>query len=104
MQDGFLTVGEVQERLNIARPTVYKYVKEGRLKLYHSGVGRASLFKREEVDRLAEITADPEPGADIYEPDPAELREIREAIEANEAEKARGFSLTGEQINQRIAD
>jgi hypothetical protein len=53
---------------------------------------------------LAEITADPEPGAAIYEPDPAELREIREAIAASEAEKARGFSLTSEQINQRIAD
>lgn len=57
----YMTVKEVMEFLKIARPTVYKYVSNGKLKVYHSGVGRRALFSRAEVEKMAEVRPAGEP-------------------------------------------
>jgi excisionase family DNA binding protein len=46
----FLTVEEVAERLPVVPITVYRMVKQGRLKVYH--VGKQQRFKREDVYAL----------------------------------------------------
>lgn len=51
----FLTIKEVQEHLGVARGTVYRYVKQGKLTLHHSGVGNNALFLKSEVRALKEI-------------------------------------------------
>ncbi len=56
MNEDFMTIKEVMERLGIARSTVYKYVSQGRLSVYHKGIGKASYFKRDEVEKLLEFT------------------------------------------------
>lgn len=49
----FLTVRDVAKLLNCSRPTVYTYIKEGRLEATNLGE-RKTLIKRESVDKLFE--------------------------------------------------
>jgi len=52
----FLTTKEVMAFLGIARPTIYKYVSEEKLTIYHSEIGNRSLFKRSEVEKLNNVS------------------------------------------------
>jgi excisionase family DNA binding protein len=51
----FMDIKEVQEFLGVARGTIYKYIKQGKLTLHHSGVGNRAMFSRSEVKALKEI-------------------------------------------------
>jgi excisionase family DNA binding protein len=51
----FVDIKETQNLLGVARGTVYKYVKQGKLTLHHSGVGNRAMFNRAEVKALREI-------------------------------------------------
>ena len=46
-EEGLLTVKEVGEWLRLTPKTIYKMVKQGRLKVYH--VGKQLRFRREDV-------------------------------------------------------
>ena len=54
-EEVFMNVEEVMTFLNIKKPTVYKYVANGKLTSYQSAVGKRSLFKRTQVEDLAQI-------------------------------------------------
>ena len=54
-REDFLTSEEAQAYLGVKRPTLYKYIKQGKLKVYKSGVGYRSYFRKEELDALKEI-------------------------------------------------
>ena len=54
-EEGFLTTEEAQAYLGVKRPTLYKYIRLGRLRVYKSGVGYRSYFKQSELDELKAI-------------------------------------------------
>ena len=49
-EEEFLTVKEVAEWLRLTPRTIYSWVKQGRLKVYH--VGEQLRFRREDIDAL----------------------------------------------------
>lgn len=51
----FLTSEQAQEYLGVKRPTLYKYIKQGKLRVYKSGVGYRSYFLKAELDDLKQI-------------------------------------------------
>lgn len=51
----FLTSEQAQEYLGVKRPTLYKYIKQGKLTVYKSGVGYRSYFSKAELDDLKQI-------------------------------------------------
>ena len=50
IEEAFLTVSQVSDRLNISKHTVYRLVKRGRLDVYGLGVMRR--YKKTDVDNL----------------------------------------------------
>ena len=57
----FLTVDEVMEMLRMSRATVYRLVKNGKLRAYSFGGGRLR-FKRSDIDSMiAESMVGPTP-------------------------------------------
>jgi len=50
--DKWLTADEAASYLKVSRSTVYRWVKEGRLSLYHLGPA-TSRFNRKDLDQLA---------------------------------------------------
>ena len=54
-REDFLTSEEAQAYLGVKRPTLYKYIRLGRLRVYKSGVGYRSYFKQSELDELKAI-------------------------------------------------
>lgn len=52
MEKRLLTVKEVCEYLNISKPTVYRLIKEGKLKPIK--IGKSTRFEKEDIDKLIE--------------------------------------------------
>ena len=51
---GLFTIKQAQERMQITRPTIYKWLKEGRLKAYRIG-GRVFLKEAEVMSALQPV-------------------------------------------------
>ncbi len=47
-----LTIKEVCEYLNVSKPTIYRLIKEGKLKPIK--IGRATRFDKEDIDKFIE--------------------------------------------------
>lgn len=99
----YLTVKEVMDILSIARPTVYKYIKEGKLTVYQNGVGNRNFFKREEVEELNKIrpvgSIEQEAEVAAYRPEGEELAALLKAIE----ESDQGLGMSTEQLRTELA-
>lgn len=112
MSDEFMSTQEVMDYLQLARSTLYNYIAEGKLKVFKSKTGaKKSYFRRDQVEALRGFTEAENLVAgrmtkndEAYYPEQEELAEIHAAIEASEEEKARGFSLSHDEITKRIAD
>ncbi len=50
MEKRLLTVKEVCEYLNVSKPTVYRLIKEGKLKPIK--IGKATRFEKEDIDKF----------------------------------------------------
>lgn len=56
MDDEFVTMKEAQELLGVSNYTIWKMVKEGRLKAYRSGIDRRrKLIRRSDLDRMLRV-------------------------------------------------
>lgn len=51
--DEFITTPEAMQILGVKQYTIYKYVKQGKLIPYRSGVGNGSMYLRSQVEELA---------------------------------------------------
>lgn len=49
---GYLTVVDAMNRLGLARRTVFKYLKEGKLRRYGNGTGKLTLIPEADVTVL----------------------------------------------------
>ena len=52
MEKTWLSIKEVGEYLGVSRATVYRWVKDGKLKIHK--VGRVSRVKKNDLDKLME--------------------------------------------------
>jgi citrate synthase len=57
----FLTAREAAERLGVKVETLYAYASRGRIRSYRRGVGRARLYRADEIDALTRIRPDQPP-------------------------------------------
>ncbi|NWJ97269.1 MAG: helix-turn-helix domain-containing protein [Chloroflexi bacterium] len=98
-----LSVQEAAEFLGVSRMKISKMLKSGALK------GEINpLDTRERLIPMEQLTLlkgyPPAKEEEIYYPEPEELAEVKEAIVQSEAEKAKGFRITHEEITTRIAE
>ena len=82
--------------------SVYGQAKEPHPKTMRS-IARVFNVAIEDIDEFAGFNERAQV-EEIYYPEPDELAAIQTAIAASEAEKASGFTLTHEQITQRVAE
>ena len=78
MAQEWLTIQEAQERLNVARSTLYRWAQRGVLAIYK--LGSRTVIKAEDVERMERRASKPRllyPGAPARYPTPEELSDIR---------------------------
>jgi excisionase family DNA binding protein len=100
-----LSVQEAAEFLGVSRMKISKMLKSGALKGEINPLDtRERLIPMEQLTLLKGYPPAKEKEEEIYYPEPEELAEVKEAIVQSEAEKAKGFSITHEEITTRIAE
>ena len=52
----YLTVDEASGRLGVKPATLYAYVSRGLLRSYRRGIKRQRLYRRDEIERLLQVT------------------------------------------------
>ena len=78
MAQEWLTVQETQDRLNVARSTLYRWAKRGVLPIYK--LGSRTVIRTEDVERMERKASKPRllfPGAPARYPTPEELSDIK---------------------------
>ena len=78
MTQGWLTIQEAQDRLNVARSTLYRWAQRGVLPIYK--LGSRTVIKAEDVERMERKASKPRllyPGAPARYPTPEELSDIK---------------------------
>lgn len=53
--DEYITIDEACAILGVSRATLHNYFKQGKVQKYNKGITRRVLYKRTEIERLAEI-------------------------------------------------
>ena len=78
MTQGWLTIQEAQDRLNVARSTLYRWAQRGVLPIYK--LGSRTVIKAEDVERLEHKAGKPRllyPGAPARYPTEDDLSDIK---------------------------
>ncbi len=78
MTQGWLTIQEAQDRLNVARSTLYRWAQRGVLPIYK--LGFRTVVKAEDVERMERRASKPRllyPGAPARYPSEDDLSDIR---------------------------
>jgi excisionase family DNA binding protein len=78
MAQEWLTIQEAQERLNVARSTLYRWAQRGVLAIYK--LGSRTVIKAEDVERMERKASKPRllyPDAPARYPTPEELSDIK---------------------------
>ena len=78
MTQGWLTIQEAQDRLNVARSTLYRWAQRGVLPIYK--LGSLTVIRTEDVERMERKASKPRllyPGAPARYPTPEELSDIK---------------------------
>ena len=78
MTQGWLTIQEAQDRLNVARSTLYRWAQRGVLAIYK--LGSRTVIKAEDVERMERKASKPRllyPGAPARYPSEDDLSDIK---------------------------
>ena len=78
MAQEWLTIQEAQDRLNVARSTLYRWAQRGVLPIYK--LGSRTVIKAEDVERMERRASKPRllyPDAPARSPTPEELSDIK---------------------------
>ena len=78
MTQGWLTIQEAQDRLHVARSTLYRWAQRGVLPIYK--LGSRTVIRTEDVERMERKASKPRllyPGAPARYPTPEELSDIK---------------------------
>jgi excisionase family DNA binding protein len=103
IKNDYLTTAQVTTRLGVARSTVNRWVKEGKLPRYT--LGGKVLFKPSDVDSLVKLADDVEFGAaiEVEEPSSEELSDARIAFKEMADERKSGARMSNNDDIMQIA-